>query len=124
MGIEQRTAVIVDDDPDLLLITGLVFRNFGFAVHEADNPVEALRKAQALANIDVFLTDNCMPNPRDGIKLLIQVVQLPSAAKMKACIMSGTFDDLTSEDYKLIKENNWATLAKPFMVNDLKRLAV
>lgn len=68
-GLRGYTAMVVDDEPDILEITCAVLRGAGMDVLEAVNGNDALAKQDEFAgHIDVLVTDILMPE-LNGIKL-------------------------------------------------------
>jgi hypothetical protein len=58
MNVVTRTALIVDDDPQVRLVTGAILDDLGCRVMEANEPIEAVMAAEAGAAFVVLVTDN------------------------------------------------------------------
>ncbi|HBH40226.1 MAG: response regulator [Burkholderiaceae bacterium] len=64
----KRNALIVDDQPDIRKLILMTMESEDFALHEADNGVDALRLAQNLRPA-VMLLDVMMPGGLDGYQV-------------------------------------------------------
>ena len=61
----QKTILIVDDDPDIVLSYRVVLESAGYAVEQASSGAEGLEKMRAHLP-DLVLMDVMMANPLDG----------------------------------------------------------
>jgi DNA-binding response OmpR family regulator len=62
MGIEARTVVLVEDDPDLQFLTTLMLTRAGFVVRaydDARDAVRLLRAHEATADVPVVMATAC-----------------------------------------------------------------
>jgi two-component system cell cycle sensor histidine kinase/response regulator CckA len=57
----SRAALLVDDDPQVRLVTSALLEDLGFAVTEAATPREGLKVIEAGGEFDVLVTDIMMP---------------------------------------------------------------
>ncbi len=106
--------LLVDDDPAVREVTGLMLREIGCTVIEAGSGTEALLLLEQGLEIDVIAADVAMPG-MNGPELVRQVrKRLPSIAVL---LITGYADPaLVEED-----DNALVTLRKPFRQADLAR---
>ena len=67
------TALVVDDEPDLLEIAHAYLTDLGFKVHLAENAAIAIEKVEQLGQVELVLTDVLMPGGMNGMELAQQV---------------------------------------------------
>jgi CheY-like chemotaxis protein len=110
------TILVVDDDVEILRMVAGFLGDFGYAVWEAQSPIEALLVlSQLQGRIDMLLTDLDLGTGL-GTELAAQlVVAKPS---LKVLVVSGsvvTGDTLTFEDHR------FPCLRKPFTRTQLQK---
>jgi PAS domain S-box-containing protein len=71
--IGGKKALLVDDEPDVLLVAVELFRNMGYEVLSAGNGRDALHILQREPDIDVLFSDVVMPGGISGLDLASQV---------------------------------------------------
>ena len=72
----QKTILVVDDDPDIVLANRLVLESAGYAVEEAESGKAGLAKMRA-SRPDLVLMDVMMANPLDGYYTTQQIADDP-----------------------------------------------
>jgi len=80
------TALVVDDDPNVLVTTGAFLKRAGFSVATTRDTDEAMRFIADNPRIAVLITDFAMP-ALSGAELVTEARQLRPA--LKALVMSG-----------------------------------
>jgi two-component system, cell cycle response regulator len=83
--------LVVDDDPDLLEILGMLLTSYGFDVTLADGGQKALEIAGG-GNLDVIVLDVMMPR-MDGFEVCRELKKVPSAAAVPVILLTAR-DDL------------------------------
>src|SRR4051812_20363483 len=68
----KRTALLVDDDPNVRWTVAMILDELGFAVTETEGPHNALKAIDANDPFDVLVTDIIMPG-MDGWSLAEQI---------------------------------------------------
>lgn len=104
------TILLVEDDPDVRLITAETLEMLGYTVCEAGSGAEALAMLQTGAMVDVLFSDVIMPNGLNG-------VELASAARtllpgLKILLASGYPRETLARHGKAADE--FAFLHKPY----------
>lgn len=72
----KPVALIVEDEPLILMLAVEAFIDAGFAVLEADCADEALSICNTGASVDLLFTDVNMPGALDGIDLAENLIRL------------------------------------------------
>ncbi len=106
----KPAALIVEDEPAILMLLEKVLRHYGFAVHLAtggEEAVDAFRRHQDA--IDVVLLDVRMA-PMDGPQALIALQQI--APQVRVAFMSGNTGKYAPEE--LVRRGAKCIFAKPF----------
>jgi len=70
-----RRVLLADDDPALRMLLGQIIQSFGFDVIYAENGSKALALYLQHRNIDLLVTDICMPE-MDGDELIRAIRQM------------------------------------------------
>jgi|SRR3954464_13252148 CheY-like chemotaxis protein len=68
--------LVVDDDPDVLLVASTLLSAQGYTVLEASSGEEALQVMRAHPEVAILFTDIVMPGEVDGFELAHQAKQL------------------------------------------------
>jgi len=71
----SRRVLLADDDPALRMLLGQIIKSFGFEVIYAENGSKALALYLQHRNIDLLITDICMPE-MDGDELIRSIRQM------------------------------------------------
>src|ERR1051325_2918124 len=74
--------LVVDDDPDVLLVAATLLGDQGYTVLEASSGAEAMQVMRANSEIAVLFTDILMPGEVDGFELAHQAKQLRPALRV------------------------------------------
>jgi CheY-like chemotaxis protein len=93
---EMKTILLVDDDPPVRTLYGLVLRRNGYHVIEANSVGAALNLARKHLP-DLILSDIVIPG-RDGVSLLRQIRRDPELMCRQFVLMTGSSDLFTSHE--------------------------
>jgi CheY-like chemotaxis protein len=85
---EEKTILIVDDDPDIVESTDVVLQSAGYKVMTASNGTEALEKIEKQAP-DLILLDIMMAEPTEGFHLSYKLRDDPVYSKIPIIVVSG-----------------------------------
>ena len=114
MSESQRTALIVDDDAQILKLVEKMLRPRNFNIKVAPKPSDALRIAET-EPVDLLISDIGLPE-MDGKRLTEKVLKLcPHAAVL---LISGRY----RENSAMVKSARVKFLSKPFFPSDLLRI--
>jgi CheY-like chemotaxis protein len=110
----SETVLVVEDEPTILEVTGLMLQSLGYEVLSADTPGKALTLAEKYETIHLLLTDVVMPemNGRDLAGRLSAM-----HPDLKCLFMSGYTADVIAHHQVLDKEVQF--LQKPFSKEEL-----
>ncbi len=111
---EERTILLVDDDPDHLALLASFLEPIGFVVHTASTAEQALARLSGL-NPDLFVFDIDLP-ALDGWELARRVRADAPAKAPIIMISSHASDDRVSGSGRDLCD---AFLAKPYTLDDL-----
>lgn len=84
----QKTILVVDDDPDIVLANRLVLESAGYAVEEAESGEAGLAKMRA-GRPDLILMDVMMTNPLDGYYTTQQISDDPHLREIPILMISS-----------------------------------
>jgi len=84
----QKTILVVDDDPDIVLAYRLVLESAGYAVEEAASGKACLEKMRA-RRPDLVLMDVMMANPLDGYHTTQQISDDPQLRETPILMVSS-----------------------------------
>jgi DNA-binding NtrC family response regulator len=73
LATNQRTILIVEDEPIIRMSAVATLQDAGFSVLEARNSAEAIRTLAHHPEISILITDVRMPGHMDGLALVAQV---------------------------------------------------
>ena len=85
---EQRTILIVDDDPDIIESTRIILESAGYAVLDAANGTEGMAQIEK-QNPDMILLDVMMADPTEGFHLSYKLSKDPVLSRIPVIIVSG-----------------------------------
>jgi two-component system cell cycle sensor histidine kinase/response regulator CckA len=105
-----ETILLVDDRPDVRILTALMLRELGYTVLEANGPAQALNIVHG--KVDLILTDEIMPQMR-GTELADTI--RASNPNVKVLIMSGYIGSGQSHRF----DPGFPFLQKPFTQQEL-----
>ena len=112
--INQKTVLVVDDEPQVLQLVSALMIDSNYHVIGADNGPEALLISQHYkGDIHLLLSDFQMPG-MSGVELATKLVL--ERTDLKVLLMSSFPEGM------LILNEGWHFLAKPFLNSQLKAL--
>ena len=114
---KEKTVLLVEDDPDVRVVTAAQLRQLGYTVRAVANGNEAIDLIESPAQIDVTLTDIVLPGGIDGVTLVKEAMR--ARPGMGVLCMSGY--DPTQQHHKWLKVQNIEFLEKPFSSHRLAR---
>lgn len=114
MAESQRTALIVDDDAQVLKLVEKMLRPRNFRIQVAPKPSEALRIAES-EPVHLLISDIALPE-MDGKRLTERILKLyPDAAVL---LISGRYHEKSA----VVKSARVKFLKKPFFPSELVRV--
>jgi CheY-like chemotaxis protein len=111
--------LIADDEPNILMLTELLFKDMGMKVIKANNGQEAIDLTVS-EKPDLVITDIVMPN-KNGFEVCRSIRNTPEIANTPIIILSAIGDDYNRITGLEEGANDYIT--KPFNVDDLKERA-
>ncbi len=114
----NKTAVVVDDDPKILLLVEKALTDIGFRVISSDNGSKALElviKEKAC----LLITDILQPG-LDGTRLCRTIKENPETGETRIIIISGVYNESMYRMQMDCRADGF--LEKPIDVNRLKEL--
>ena len=113
--LQDRTVLVVDDDPEVREATALALSELGAMVRLTESGEEAVRIVQSGAVFDVVLIDYAMPEMTgaEAARLIRQI-----APEQRLILMTGYMPD--AEPARV--NDAEATLQKPFTTSELLRV--
>jgi DNA-binding NtrC family response regulator len=106
----EKAVLLVEDDPDVRIVTAAQLKQMGYRVHAVANGNEAIDIIGSPAEIDILLTDIVLPGGIDGVALVKEAMR--ARPGMGVLCMSGY--DPTQSHRKWLKVQNIEFLEKPF----------
>lgn len=106
----EKTVLLVEDDPDVRIVTAAQIKRLGYKVHAVNDGMEAIDLIASPATIDITLTDIVLPGGLDGVELIKEAMR--ARPKMGVLCMSGY--DPTQKHRKWLQIQNINFLEKPF----------
>jgi PAS domain S-box-containing protein len=106
----EKIVLLVEDDPDVRIVTAAQLKQLGYKVHAVANGNDAIDLIESPAHIDITLTDIVLPGGVDGVTLLKEAMRM--RPKMGVLCMSGY--DPTQKHRKWFQVQNIDLLEKPF----------
>jgi CheY-like chemotaxis protein len=82
MPTPAPVVLVVDDDPDVLLVAATLLGDQGYTVLEASSGAEAMQIMHQHPEIAILFTDIIMPGDVDGFELAHQAKQLRPALRV------------------------------------------
>jgi CheY-like chemotaxis protein len=108
-------ALVVDDDPQIRELFGIILRRAGFTVDVADKSTVALQKIQVLRP-DLVTVDVAMPD-MDGFAMIDRLRELPDAPPV--LVVSGFVNRMEARAAQQPQQPVVAYLAKPLRPEEL-----
>jgi two-component system alkaline phosphatase synthesis response regulator PhoP len=110
--------LVVDDEPDFVLILKIRLEKLGYRVETAYNGEEAIKKALIETPL-ILITDLAMPI-QDGAETIYMFKQSDQLKDVPTIVLSAIDNDLIK------KVSNWAGadyyLVKPYNIEELERI--
>jgi CheY-like chemotaxis protein len=106
----EKTVLLVEDDPDVRIVTAAQLKQLGYKVHAVANGMEAMDVIVSPATIDITLTDIVLPGGIDGVAIVKEAMR--ARPRMGVLCMSGY--DPTQKHRKWLQVQNIEFLEKPF----------
>ncbi len=116
MSSENKTILVVDDEPEIRKLVGAMVGQFGYNVLTADSGEHALTLYKKNAPIELLITDVVAPG-MSGPMLADKLTDLQP--NLRVLFISGY--DNTHVVQKYVVEQGHALLPKPFTVELLAR---
>jgi CheY-like chemotaxis protein len=109
--------LVIDDDSSVRKFIATTLKKENYAVTEAENGVEGLKKLQEERDIAVIITDLIMPE-KEGIETIMEIRKINPALKILAISGGGKAGP---ENFLLLADavGANATLKKPFSGQEL-----
>lgn len=117
VATRKETVLLVEDDPDVRIMTAAQLKQCGYAVQSVATAMEAINMIASPAEIDIMLTDMVLPGGIDGMTLLKEA--LWERPQMGVVCMSGY--NPTPGYRKWLKTQNIRFLEKPFSARQLSQ---
>lgn len=106
----EKTILLVEDDPDVRVVTAAQLKALGYKVHAVGDGLEAIDLIASPATIDITLTDIVLPGGLDGVELIKEAMR--ARPNMGVLCMSGY--DPAQKHRKWLQIQNINFLEKPF----------
>ena len=102
---QEKTILIVDDDPDIVESTRVVLESAGYNVMAAANSAEAVDQIEKRTP-DLILLDIMMADPTEGFHLSYKLRQDPVYSNIPIIIVSG-ISEKTGFNFSSEKETDY-----------------
>ena len=112
--LSPSVILLVDDDPDVRLLTRTFLEHEGYSVFSSGDAERAVQIFRSVPQIDLVVTDLYMPG-HSGMELARQVKEL--RRDVPVLIISGGV--LEGEQEAGLQVEGWSFLAKPFRLPEL-----
>jgi PAS domain S-box-containing protein len=106
----EKAVLLVEDDPDVRIVTAAQLKQLGYRVHAVANGNEAIDMIESPASFDVLLTDVVLPGGIDGVTLIKEAMR--ARPGIGVLCMSGY--DPSQNHRKWLRIQNIEFLEKPF----------
>jgi CheY-like chemotaxis protein len=93
--MSPRSALVIDDEPDITAYIGMVLSDNGWAVRTANSAADGLELARQQAP-DVILLDVMMPE-KGGLSTLVALRKDPNLKSVPVVLVTGIQDTLTQD---------------------------
>ncbi len=111
----METVLLVEDDPDVRIMTAAQLKQCGYVVQSVATAMEAINMIASPAEIDIMLTDIVLPGDIDGMMLVKEALR--ERPGMGVVCMSGY--NPTPGHRQWLDKQNIRFLEKPFSVGQL-----
>jgi two-component system chemotaxis response regulator CheY len=112
--VSPSMILLVDDDPDVRLLTRTFLEHEGYRVFSSGDAERAAQIFRSVPQIDLLVTDLYMPG-RSGMELGLELKALRK--ELPVLLISGGI--LEDEQAAKMKVEGWSFLAKPFRLPEL-----
>jgi DNA-binding response OmpR family regulator len=112
--LSPSVILLVDDDPDVRLLTRTFLEHEGYGVFSSGDAERAVQIFRSVPQIDLLVTDLYMPG-RSGMDLARELKAIRS--EMPVLLISGGM--LEREQEAGLQDAGWSFLAKPFRLPEL-----
>lgn len=96
--MSERSALIIDDEPDMTTYLGAILTDHGWKVRTANSADEGISLARE-QRPDAVLLDMMMPE-RGGLSVIVELRKDPELESVPIVVVSGIQETLT-EDFRL-----------------------
>jgi two-component system chemotaxis response regulator CheY len=112
--LSPSNVLLVDDDPDIRMLTRTFLDHEGYSVFSSGDAERAVQIFRSVPRIDLLVTDLYMPG-RSGMELARELKELRKDLRV-LMISGGVLED---EQEAKLKQEGWSFLAKPFRLPEL-----
>lgn len=114
----QDVVLIVEDEPNILMILSTYLAGEGFRVLQAENADQAFKILATKPHLDLMITDYRLPGGVSGVMIAEPAVKV--RPELKVIFISGYPQEIIESDSPIAKKA--PILAKPFDLDTLKQL--
>ena len=114
---KELKALIVDDEPDLLIAAAELFKSMGYSVLTASSAEEAMEKLWQTEGISILFTDILMPGGMNGIDLAREAHQFDP--HIKIILASGYPFPILQNEHDGI--DDFSFINKPYRLADIAK---
>lgn len=114
----QDVVLIVEDEPNILMILSTYLSEAGFRVLQAENSAQAFEILATKPHLDLMITDYRLPGGVSGVMIAEPAVKV--RPELKVIFISGYPQEIIESDSPIAKKA--PILAKPFDLDTLKQL--
>jgi CheY-like chemotaxis protein len=112
--LSPSVILLVDDDPDVRLLTRTFLEHEGYSVFSSGDAERAVQIFRSIPQIDLLVTDLYMPG-RSGMELARELKAIRN--EVPVLLISGAV--LEEKQEASLQEEGWSFLAKPFRLPEL-----
>ena len=112
--LSPSVILLVDDDPDVRLLTRTFLEHEGYSVFSSGDAERAVQIFRSVPQIDLLVTDLYMPG-RSGMELARELKAIRN--DVRVLLISG--GALEVKQAAGLQEEGWSFLAKPFRLPEL-----
>ncbi|HTC75066.1 MAG TPA: response regulator [Edaphobacter sp.] len=112
--LSPSVILLVDDDPDVRLLTRTFLEHEGYSVFSSGDAERAAQIYRSVPQIDLVVTDLYMPG-RSGMELARELKAIRREVPV-LLISGGALEDAQEAG---LQEEGWSFLAKPFRLTEL-----
>ncbi|OGO17313.1 MAG: hypothetical protein A2Z14_17465 [Chloroflexi bacterium RBG_16_48_8] len=112
----KGSILVVDDEPAICVVMGIILKLHGYAVYRAHNVSQAYTYLEEIKP-DLIVADIMMPGV-DGLTMIRQIKSKPELSDIPTVVLSALASEL--DRAAALQAGANAFLAKPFTSNELK----